>query len=113
MQRTGEEFNVSTAAKKRTPGEVPTLRGSVLGLAALAVTVQPFADVIAEDACRDRHKKAGEDRQSIHLLPVASIGGHRGNYTKIRQEPQELRKMKNMFFNPPKYGLQNRVVVLQ
>ena len=99
--------------QKRTPGEVSTLRGSVLGLAAPAVTVKPFADVITGDACRDRHKKADEDIQSIHLLSVASIGGQRGNYTKIRQEPQGPGKMKNMFFNPSKYGLQNRVVVLQ
>lgn len=74
--------------QKRTPGESTPLRGSVLGLAAPAVTVQPFADVVAGDACRDRHKKADEDIQSIHLPSVASIGGQRENYIKIRQEPQ-------------------------
>ena len=60
--------------KKRTPGEVAALRGSFLCLLALAVTVKPLANIVANYARSDRHKETDQNLQEVHPLPVASMG---------------------------------------
>lgn len=41
--------------------------GALLCLLALAVAVKPLADIVANYACCDRHKKADQDFQHLHL----------------------------------------------
>ena len=56
--------------KAKTPGWPP--RG-LLCLLALAMSIKPLADKVANYACCERHKETGEDFQATHLLPVASM----------------------------------------
>lgn len=58
--------------QKRTPGEIASLRG-FLCLLALAVTVKPLANEIANHICYDRHKDSDEDLHCTHLLSVARL----------------------------------------
>ena len=63
--------------KRRTPGEVGTLRGSLFafGLLSRAMPVKPFANVVGSYTCRNRHKEANEKIcHDTHPLPVASLG---------------------------------------
>lgn len=58
--------------KKRSPPELQ-LRGASLCLLALAVSVKPLADVVANYTCCDGHKDARENFQCRHLLSVARL----------------------------------------
>ena len=59
--------------KNRTPSERP-LRGGLLGLLALAVTVKLLADVVRDYICSDSYEEAVEQRTHVaHLLPVARV----------------------------------------
>ncbi len=61
------------AQKKRTPGELHSLRGSFLGLLPFFAPVKPLANVVSNYTCHNRHHEAEKYRQRTHLLPVASL----------------------------------------
>ena len=42
-------------------------------LLALAVSIKPLANTVADYTCCDRDQKVDEEFHSVHLLPVASL----------------------------------------
>ena len=98
--------------KQGEPPESRLLSGGspLLGLlTALLAPVQPSTYVVAQDAGYDGDKKIQRDD---HILVTSFLlpGGQQAYYTRIRQPRQGA---ENMFSSLPKYGLQNRVAVLQ
>ena len=60
-------------SRKSKPPESGHSPGVLLCLLALAVTIKPLADEIANYIRSDRHKDTSEDFQGAHLLSVARL----------------------------------------
>ena len=54
----------------KSPRRGASLRGLFVGLLSLSMPVKPLADVVTEDACRNRHEEIYEE---LHWLYTPSL----------------------------------------
>jgi hypothetical protein len=70
-----EVYKITTklSTQKSNPRRAATLRGFILCLLALAPTVKPLANIVANYACCDSQKEIYKIGQVTHLLSVARV----------------------------------------